>query len=887
MLIAVSMLLAVQGAQPDSAVQVASEAQWPPSVQATRVARGPTLDGRLSEAIWAAAPAVTSFLQSDPDEGRPASESTEVRVVYDASALYVGARLYDRDPSGIARRLARRDIVAASDEFRVLLDTYHDHRTAFQLAVNAAGGKRDGVAGDDGADFDDSWDPVWQVATSMDSLGWTVEMRIPFSQLRYSSAPNQVWGIRLVRWIQRKNELALFPFVSKTESGVASRFAHLVGLEFGTKSRRLEALPYVVTRGRFHRPAVPGNPFDDGHTLFRGGGLDAKAGVASNMTLDLTINPDFGQVEIDPAFVNLTAFEQFLPEHRPFFVEGASIFHFGGTGGGINPHFSTPLLFYSRRIGRPPQGEPTAPGQFTDVPENSTILGAAKLTGKTANGWSVGALEALTAREYAVVADTITGTRQRDEVEPFTSYFAGRLQRDFQGGATTLGFLTTAMRRELDQPAMNFLSRAAYAGGVDFTHRWHDHTYTLAGSIGASYIQGDTTAMQIAQLGSDRYYQRPDAMRLRYDPARTDLSGLAGDLYLNKVQGNWVWSLAGSTMTPGFEVNDLGFQERVDILSTSIAGGRRWTQPGPVFRQGYVFLAAKSGWNYDRDLIQRSASLYAFGRFRNFWEADLTLGYAPWVLDDRLTRGGPLAQHPAQWSATGEAYTDNRKAVSAYAYASYTHDATGGWYATTLPSLTYRPSKALSASLSVGYEVGRASAQYVQQVTDSLATATLGARYVFAALDARSAYLTLRVNAAFSRSVSLQLYAQPFTFVGNYSGFKELAARRTYSFVRYGKDNGSTIVPDGGDYSVDPDGAGPAKAFWLGNPDFRSRSFRLNAVWRWEYRPGSTLFLVWSQTRWGDFSTVNVALAPDLHQAVFLDRPTNVLMLKVNYWLRQ
>jgi hypothetical protein len=887
MLTLLTAAVVLQGSVPDSVALRHADGKVPPEVRAARVAQGPTLDGRLDDPAWAVARPVTDFVQSDPDEGRPASEATEVRIVYDGKALYVGARLFDRDPGGIASRLARRDVVTASDELRVLLDTYHDHRTAFQLAVNPAGVRRDAVAGDDGSDFDDSWDPVWQVATSVDSLGWTVEMRIPFSQLRFSSAPHQVWGIRLVRWIQRKNELALFPFVPKTESGVASRFAHLVDLNLANEPRHVEALPYVVTRGRFRRPSAPGNPFDDGHTTFGSAGLDLKAGVASNLSLDGTVNPDFGQVELDPAYVNLTAFEQFLPEHRPFFVEGAKIFSFGGTGGGINTHFSTPLLFYSRRIGRPPQGEPTSSGQFTDMPENTTILGAAKLTGKTANGWSVGALEGLTAREYAIVADTVAGLRRRDEVEPFTSYFVGRVRRDFQGGATTLGFLTTAVQRDLDRPAVRFLGSGAYAGGMDFTHRWHDHTYTLAGSLSGSYLRGDTTALQLAQQGSDRYYQRPDAVRFRYDPARTALTGLAGDLYLNKVGGNWIWSLAGSTMTPGFEVNDLGFQERVDILSTSVAAGRRWTQPGPVFRQAYAFLSAKTSWNYDGDVIERTVGVYGLGRFHNFWEADLNLSYAPWVIDDRLTRGGPLARKPAQWAATGEAYTDDRHAVSAYGYVSYSHTAAGGWYLSALPSVTYRPSKSLTASLGVGYEVGRDPAQYVQSVPDTLATATMGARYVFAGLYSRSAYLTLRLTAAFSRSTSLQLYAQPFTFVGAYSGFKELAARGTYSFIRYGRDNGSTIAPDQSDFTVDPDGAGPASSFWLGNPNFRSRSFRLNAVWRWEYRPGSTLFLVWSQTRYGDFSGVSVGLAPDLRRATFVDRPTNVLMLKVNYWLRQ
>jgi hypothetical protein len=855
-------------------------------VEATRVTRGPTLDGRLTEPFWATAPSVPQLVQRDPDEGRPASERTVVRLVYDATALYIGARLFDRDPIGIARQLARRDVSAPSDELRILLDTYHDRRTAFQFAVTAAGVRLDKVIGDDGGYEDASWDPVWQAVTAVDSLGWTAEIRIPFSQLRFSPASQLVWGIQVVRWIQRKNELASYPFVPKTETGVASRFADLDGLRDIVARRRTELLPYAVSRGQFHRPDHPGNPLDDGRTMFNGAGMDLKVGVTSSITLDATANPDFGQVELDPAFVNLTEFEQFLDEHRPFFVEGADIFRFGSTGGGLNRFSDTPSYFYSRRIGRPPQGKATSPGQFKSAPENSTILGATKLSGKTSNGWSVGLLEGLTAREYATVADTLTGMRHTDEVEPLTSYFVGRAKRDFREGATTLGVLTTATHRDLDRPALRFLNSEAYAGAVDFTHRWKDRTYTLAGSLGGSYITGDPTAIDAAQRSSARYYQRPDASHQRYDPSRTSLAGVAGDLYLNKVQGTWVWGVAGRAASPGFEVNDLGFKKRVDQLSAAVTGGRRWTTPGRVFRQADVRLSAATDWNFDRDVLNRKIGLYAYGRFRNFWEADVNLAYAPQVLDDRLTRGGPLARKPARWTASGEAYTDDRKAVSAYAFLSYTRDAAGGWYLTALPQLTYRPSKRLSATVGVGYESGLEAAQYVQMVTDPTAGATLGARYVFASLRERSGYLKLRVNAAFSRAVSLQLFAQPFTFVGDYFGFKELAAPRTFSFVRYGQDNGSTIGPDGGDYSVDPDGGGPAEAFWLWNPDFRERSFRLNAVLRWEYRPGSTLFLVWSQTRWNQLSAVDVALAPDLRQAMFFDRPTNVLMVKMNYWLR-
>jgi hypothetical protein len=878
--------VALQGALPDSTSLRHTGGVAPQAISAARIDRSLTLDGRLDDPVWRTAAAVAGLRQRDPDEGRAVTESTEVRVVYDGAALYVGARLFDRDPGAVARRLARRDVETPSDEFRVMLDTYHDHRTTFLFAVSPAGVQRDAVAGDDGDDFDPSWDPVWQTATSVDSLGWTVELRIPFSQLRFSPAAAQLWGIRIERWIQRKQELALFPFVPKTESGLASRFAHLVGLRDITVPRPPEVVPYVVGRGRFHRPTKQHNPFDDGSTTVGGAGLDVKAGVTSNLTLDLTVNPDFGQVELDPSFVNLTEFEQFLPEHRPFFVEGADIFKFGGNGGGLSRFSGAPLYYYSRRVGRPPQGETTSHGQFEDEPVNTTILGAAKLSGKTANGWSIGAVEALTAREYATVIDTMTGGRFRDEVEPLTSYFTTRLKRNLHGGATSLGFLATAVNRDLQRPALDFLRSAAYGGGMDFQHRWHDNTYGLAGSVGGSYIRGNPEAIQIAQRSSNRYFQRPDSRRLRYDSTGTWLAGVSAEAYLSKLSGNWTWSAAASTASPGFEVNDLGFQQRVDRHSAAVAGGHRWTKPGSTFRNAKATLTGTQSWNYDGDLIQRSVSAYAWGQFRNFWAADVNLVANGSVIDDRLTRGGPLARKPAGWTAAAEAYTDDRRRFTGYAYASYTRNTAGGWYLSALPSITYRPSKASSVSLSVGYEGGWSPAQFVKRVIDTTATATLGTRYVFGGIRQSSLYATVRTNLTFSRALSLQFYAQPFTFLGDYEGFRELASRETFTFNRYGRDNGSTIAQNGDTYTVDPDGSGPARAFSIGNPDFRERSLRVNAVLRWEYRPGSTIFLVWSQTRSNGFTDVGDGVSHDFGQAVFRDRPTNVLLVKVNAWLR-
>jgi len=895
-MIALLAVIVLQAPAHDSTLALSPPGRAAPVVSAVRADRPPTVDGRLDDSAWTLAPAVTDLRQTDPDEGAAVSESTEVRILYDATAVYIGARLFDRTPAKIVRRLARRDASTHSDEFRVFLDSYHDRRTAFAFIVNAAGVKKDVLIGEDGNFHDASWDPVWQAAVSVDSLGWSAEIRIPLSQLRFAQEQDQVWGVHFVRWIERKNEQAMFPFIGKRDNGLVSRFADLVGIQGVGAPKRLELLPYTVGRGTYLTPQQPGNPFERSTSYHRGMGADVKYGVSSSLTLDATLNPDFGQVEVDETFVNLSAFEQFLDEHRPFFVEGTDVFKFGGNGGGLNNFNGSPLFFYSRRIGREPQGQPTSSGDFENIPTSTTILGAAKLSGRPAEGWSLGMLDAVTARERATVLDTATRTSFRDEVEPPANYFAARLRRDARDGNASFGLLTTAMNRWPESSALDNLPRSAYAGGVDFFRRWGDKAYSVAGSIGGSYIEGDAAAIQEAQKSSNRYYRRPDAQSFHYDPTRTSLAGVSADLYVNKISGPWRWGLAGSTNSPGFEVNDLGFQKRVDQISAAAALGRRWTKPGTIFRQANAYLQVAPSWNYDGDAIDRPLKAFGYVQFRNFWTGDWSLTYDLPVLDDRLTRGGPLAAKPTSWYASADVTTDSRKELGAYAFAAYQRTAAGGWYFNAIPQLSLRPSAALTLKLTGGYVAARYMAQIVTTQGDSSAVATLGTRYVFAELNEREFYATLRANVTFSPSLSFQLYAQPFTFSGDYRNFKELRARKTFTFNQYGRDNGSTIrdtvlasgtnsVPG---YVVDPDGPADSAAtrFTFANPDFRTRSVKVNAVLRWEYRPGSTLFVVWTQSRSGYVPyDAEFDVRRDFERQLFLDRPTNVLLVKLNYWL--
>jgi len=886
-----TVALAVQAAatlqtsvQPDTTdPRLRHPGRVPPIVTAVRVDQAPSLDGRLDDAAWQGAPYASSFTQVQPEDGSPPTERTEVWIAYDGGALYVAARLYDGEPDRVVRRLARRDSHTSSDAFWVSIDSYHDHRTVFEFGTNASGVRSDEAIANDDSWGDRSWDPVWSVATGVDSLGWVVEMKIPFSQLRFSGDAEQIWGINFTRNVFRKNEFLQWSWVPNTEEGYASNFGHLVGIYGIPAPRRLELLPYTVATTDYYEGANSLDPFNDGSTSDAALGLDLKYGVTSNLTLDATINPDFGQVEADPAVVNLSAFETFFPERRPFFVEGANIFQFGAGSGGFT--FGAPTLFYSRRIGHAPSIPVLDPDAvFVDYPDHTSIIGAAKLSGKT-GGWSIGILDALTAPEQAKMQYD-DGSRASQPVEPLANYAVLSLRRDLRGGLSGIGLLGTSVIRDLSDTIFTPLRSSAWSGGVDFFHRFGNNSFVINGSVSGSHIRGHQSAIALAQLSSARYYQRPDQDYVTLDTTRTSLTGFAGSMQAGKVAGNWLYATDFYAYSPGLEVNDAGFESVADRMFLGFRVNRRWTTPGKVFRRFSINSTFYNSWNWGGDMLGRGPYLGFDGQFRNFWSFGAGGSYDFRSLSDKATRGGPLMEDPSSWSTSAWLGTDSRKPISLFFNGWYSQSEAGGWSGGFGVELNFRPAGAMEFAVQPGWNRSKTIAQYVTQRQDGLAVDTYGGRYVFSELYQKGLDVTIRASLSVTSKLSVQLWAQPFASAGDYQRFKELAQPSSFDFLRYGVDDGSTIEFDSETevYTVDPDGPGPAEPFSFGNPDFNVRSLRTNLVIRWEYMPGSTLFLVWNHNRSGFSSDPDLGSFAQFRN-LWDDNQRNTFLIKINYWI--
>ena len=848
---------------------------------AVRVPNGSVrVDGRLAEDVWRDIVPVVDFVQKEPIEGARPTDPMEVRFAYDDGALYVGARM--TSTGELQSPLGRRDDEGRAESLLVSLDTYLDRRTASTFGITAAGVRLDAYYASDDDDADDEgYDPVWEGRVARDERGWTAELWIPFSQLRFNDRDPQVWGLNIQRWVPSRNEEVYWALVPRTEQRWASLFGDLQGLSGIRPRRRIEVMPYVGGTAHERGTADPNDPFTTSTDLDGRVGLDAKVGLGSNLTFEATVNPDFGQVEADPAEVNLTAFETFFDERRPFFLEGSQLL-----SGFVNNYF------YSRRIGAEPPGE--ADAHHVARPSTTTILGAAKLTGRLASGTSVGFLAAVTGEESARTFNRLPGTDPaqfsagqfgRIRIAPRTVFGVGRIEQEFGPPGSTIGLMSTMVHRDLGDgdPLAAELTRNAFSLSSDAVVRLNEGEYEARLFAGGSYVDGDARAIDRLQRASARYFHRPDADHLRYDPTRTSLSGVKAGASIERRTGrHWNWLADTQIETAGFETNDLGRTSSVDQVQGSSRLAYRETVPGAWWRDYEFAVGSEHLWSLSGVREQLLGAASASVTWPNFWETDAEFAHSFRASDPRLTRGGPLMQIPRNWRAAIDVENSNASRTRLELSLLYGRDENGGLTFQGGTELAMQPGAQWQLSIAPRYERQVDTQQYVTTIARGplAADLTFGSRYVFGTID-RSTYSTaLRFNYTFKPDLTLDLYAEPFAASGRYLSFGELAGAATLALRQYGT-GGTFVTPiaDGGLRIADGD-----DTFVLRGRDFNVRSFRSNLVLRWEWRPGSLLYLVWQQDRAADEIAGRRASVSDMFRS--LRTPgDHIFAVKASLWM--
>ncbi|TRO64556.1 carbohydrate binding family 9 domain-containing protein [Christiangramia sabulilitoris] len=826
------------------------------------------IDGIIDDDAWDAVEWTSDYVEWEPDNNTDPSQQTKMKIVYDSRNLYVAFRCYEPDPEKIIQRMGRRDDFPG-DWIELNIDSYNDDRTAFSFTTSVSGVKGDEFISNNG-NFDSSWNPIWYVKTNIDEEGWTAELRIPLSQLRFSNDKDQVWGIQSTRRYFSKEERSTWQPVPANPAGWVSSFGELRGLKNLEPQKQLEIQPYTVTKYKSYEQEA-GNPYRDGNDEDLTVGLDAKIGITNDLTVDLTINPDFGQVDADPGAVTLDGFEIFFQERRPFFVENKSVFDYRFTDSQNN-------LFFSRRIGRSPQGQAFGPGVvYADSPVNTTILGAAKFSGKTENGWTIGVLESVTAKEYAGVINT-NGEEDEVLVEPLTNYFVGRVQKDFNDRNSYVGTMFTATHRNIEDD-LTFLHTQAFSGGLDFKHNWKDRTYYLEGHSVISHVRGSKEAILNTQNSIVHLFQRTDADHVEVDPNRTSLTGTGGRLEFGKGGGgNWRYRAGGKWISPELETNDIGFLRQADDIRQYAGVNRLFTRPTSWFRRANIGIEQSSVFDFEGNYNRMQYELRSSINYKNNWWSEFGAAHKPRIFVNSFLRGGP------RWRFNEENYwflfsgTDQRKKLSfraGYVHAQAKQNAFG--LRRYVVGTNYQPLNALNLSLELEYEQNPSKTQYITERSFNGA-----ARYILGQIDQETLSATLRVNYSINPNLSIQYYGQPFIFKADYSNLnfvQDATARDINKRISwYGDDqiafeNNSYLIDENRDNIID---------YSVSNPDFTFVQFRSNLVARWEYIPGSEIFFVWSQgvTGLGDVDNDFSAIVDN---QLLRQRPQNTFLIKATY----
>lgn len=823
----------------------------------------PVIDGRLDDNCWQTGDWSGDFVQWKPKEGANPSYPTYLKVLYDDNNIYVAIRAFDGEPDKISRKAGRRDEMTG-DMVGICFDSYHDHRTGFEFALSANGQKIDYILTNP-VNSDYEWNAVWTGKTGLEDSAWVAEYEIPLSQLRYSSEIVQTWGLHCWRWIDRLQEESDWEPQTSTGPGILYLFGHLNGIQNLPKSQRIEIMPYVVSKiNTFEKQS--GNPYAKDEYRWQGTvGLDAKIGLSSNFTADIAINPDFGQVEADPSVINLTAYETFYEEKRPFFLEGKNIFNFEFDG--IN-------LFYSRRVGQNPSYQPLMEnGEYLRYPDKTSILSALKISGKSAKGLSVGILHSVTNNERAKISNGIT--ERKETVKPLVNYLVGRIQKDFNEGTTILGGIFTSSNKLSEDEKFNYLPGNAFSGGVDFMHQWLDKEFYLKAKVIGSTVFGDTEAIKILQTSPARYYQRPDARHLKFNEMMTRISGHGGNIQIGKgSKGHWRYWSSLSWQTPGLELKDLGFMQLADHVKNTNYASYFITQPKGIFRSFSTSFNQVNHFDYDLNYLSSQFTAMFDMQFRNKWSVFTHVCHFPKSLDTRILQGGNAMKMPAVTHSDFKISSDFSKRVAFSFYTLYEKRSEKSLsYFNMNSSITYRPVNTLKISASINYTLNSNELQYIDNNDNKNIEQDFAC--FLGRINQKTLDATFRIDFNISPEISLQYYGSPYFSVGSYSNFKLVDNPQARDYRNRYRNLNPVLLSDNV-YKT-------SEGYSFNNPDFCFSQFRSNMVFRWEYRPGSQLFFVWSNERTG-FENSSGKSLHDSYSGLQKAFPKNLFLIKLSYW---
>ncbi len=841
------------------------------------------LDGIPDDAAWDAVPFGGDYTQYQPADGQAPSQPTQFKMLYDDQYLYVAYWAHDISADSVVQRMGRRDDFPG-DFCEINIDSYHDLRTAFSFTISASGVRGDEFVSDNGNNWDDSWNPIWYAKTNVHNKGWTAEIKIPFSQLRYGNEKNKVWGIQVTRRLFRKEERSTWQHIPQRMGVWVSGFGELHGINNIPLHRQIEIAPYVTTQASRYKKE-PGNPFAKGAEQQLTAGVDGKVAITNNLILDYTVNPDFGQVEADPSQVRIDGFQNFFNERRPFFIESRNIFDYQLTGSQAGGDYDSDLLFYSRRIGSSPQGfADSKAGEYVKTPQNTTILGAAKFSGKTKKGLSIGVLESITQRENAIVDSA--GIRTKQLVEPLTSYFVGRLQQDYNDANTVVGGMFTAVNREA---GLNQLLRsAAYTGGLDFLHQWKNRWWYLRGNVVFSHVTGSKQAILNTQTSFEHLFQRPGATELNLDSNRTALTGTAATLRFGRQAGAggklgqvFKFETGFTLRSPQLELNDIGFMLTTNEINHFTWAGLQFQKPIGAFRSMRFNYKQHSRWDFGGNFLFQLFSTSGQATFNNNWSIGAGFVWNPYEVSNNALRGAQAMRRPSGKGYWGYVSSDSRKNVQV----SFEYNRFWGIAGSVLSNeysadVRLQPMNALKISFSASYsDYYRRGDQFVRNVVYGNSK-----RSIVSQLSQNTLRFTSRLTYNITPDLTLQYYAQPFTTRPIYSQFAYVTnAMDKDHRNRYQRFTPAQVSRQNGTYQVDENTDGIVD-YRFGNPDFNFVQFNSNLIARWEYKPGSELYLVWNQGNTPNaFSSINDALTKSLFNNAFNSDSRNIFLVKWTY----